>query len=111
MEQWAEDVGAQRDGAVLIEQHVSTDGRPLPVVAYTTTVVSGWNTAARPVTITVTGWPVCGSVEVIVASRSSMAGMPRASIAHMAYTRTAPSSTTCSVRVGENGYAATSRPS
>src|SRR5262249_8684056 len=96
---------------MMVEQHVSIERRPLPVVADTTTAGPGWNTAAPPVNFTVTGWPVCGSVEVIVASRSSMAGMPRASMAHMAYARTAPSSTRCLVGVGENGYAATSRPS
>ena len=78
----------------MVEQQVSTDRRPVPVAAYTTTDSGGSNTATPPITVTATGWPVCGSVEVIAASRPRIAGIPRASRAHIAYTRTPPTSTT-----------------
>jgi hypothetical protein len=38
---------------------------------------------------------VWGSVEVIVAPRPSIAGIPRASTAHIAYARTPSTCTTC----------------
>jgi len=60
--------------------------------------------------VTCTRSPLCGSVEVMTASVPSMNGIPNASIAHIAYARTVANDTTCGVGVGENGYAATSRP-
>jgi len=57
--------------------------------------------------VTVTGWPLLGSVESIVISRCSIWGMPRASTAHIAYTRGPPAmATTCRHGTGGERYAA-----
>ena len=62
-------------------------------------------------TVTVIGLPVSGSVEWMVTARRSIAAMPRASIAHIAYAYGPPSmSTTCGEGRAENGYAARIAP-
>jgi len=56
--------------------------------------------------------PVSGSAAVIVTGRPSMADMPSASIAHMAYASGPPAQLTwIGVVTAENGYAARIRPS
>jgi hypothetical protein len=84
---------------LMVEQHLSTDRPPGPVATYTTTVSCGSNVARAAATVTTIGLPVCGSVEVMAASRPTMAGTPRASIA---YVRTPPICTRCAVGIGEN---------
>src|SRR2546421_7609788 len=81
------------------------------VAPTTTTAVSGDHRERRLWTVTVIGAPVPGSVEWMVTGRCSIADMPRASIAHIAYTDAPASmSTTCAVGRAENGYAARIAP-
>jgi len=74
------------------------------MLAKTTTAVAGVHRRRPPRTDTTTGAPSRGSIAVIRPSRRARAGMPSASIAHIAYTAGKPSSSTCwRVGVADNG--------
>jgi hypothetical protein len=68
-----------------------------------TTAPGGSQMTWPPENVTVTGAPVSGSDEVITAPVPSMGGIPRASIAHLEYTRGRRRSPPGAGRVAENG--------
>lgn len=68
-----------------------------------TIALSGSQVVTFSWVVTVTGEPVTGSVEEITTSASSIAGMPSASIAHIAHTSAPLAIRTRRVGVVENG--------
>jgi hypothetical protein len=67
-------------------QQLSAEGPPPAVAPRNTTAPSGSQRVCRAVVVMCTGWPVVWSVESMWVSVLSMGAMPRASIAHIAYT-------------------------
>jgi hypothetical protein len=90
---------------LMCPQQRSAAGQPgSPAAPAKTTAVPGVHCAWSASTVTVMARPVSGSAAVIVTGRPSMADMPSASIAHIAYASGPPSQLTrIGVGAGENG--------